>query len=102
LRETVGELRPVVLEQCDLREALWQLTQTVASDGGQTIAVDTTGWPSGARTSADPLLFGIARELLSRVLTRAGGAGLQCRSTSLASRPDCSCALTVLVSGKTK
>jgi two-component system NarL family sensor kinase len=72
LRATVSELRPVVLEQCDLREAVRQLLQTVASDGGLTIALDGAGWPSGARTSADPLLFGIARELLSRVLTRAG------------------------------
>lgn len=76
LRATVDELRPVVLEQWDLQEAIRQLTQTVAHDSGQTIAFHSVGWPSGARTSADALLFGIARELLAHVLARAGVSGV--------------------------
>jgi two-component system NarL family sensor kinase len=84
LRATIGELRPVVLEQWDLREAVRQLTQTVASDSGLTIAVDSAGWPSGARTSADVLLFGIARELLSHVVTRAGVGRVSVSLTLLA------------------
>jgi two-component system, NarL family, sensor kinase len=71
LRATVGELRPVVLEQWDLRDAIRQLTQTVAPNSGLTIAVESAGWPSGTRTSADAVLFGVARELLSRVVTQA-------------------------------
>ena len=76
LRTTVGELRPAALEQWDLREAIRQLTQTVAHDHGVTIVVDSAGWPSGARTAADPLLFGIARELISHVRTRDDVSGV--------------------------
>ncbi len=72
LQATVGELRPVVLEQWDLPGALRQLTQTMASDSGSPIAVDSVGWPSGSRTSVDRLLFGTARQLLSHIQMRAG------------------------------
>ena len=74
LQATVGELRPVVLEQWDLPGALRQLTQTMASESGSPIAVDSAGWPSGARTSVDGLLFGTAWQLLSHIQMRAGVA----------------------------
>jgi two-component system, NarL family, sensor kinase len=74
LQATVGELRPVVLEQWDLPGALRQLTQTMASDSGSPIAVDSVRWPSGARTSVDGLLFGTARQLLSHIQMQAGVA----------------------------
>ena len=74
LRATVSELRPVVLEQWDLPDAMRQLAQTVATGRGLPIAVDSVGWPPGVRTSVDGLLFCTARELLSHILTAAGAA----------------------------
>lgn len=64
----------MVLEQWDLPGALRQLTQTMASESGSPIAVDSAGWPSGARTSVDGLLFGTAWQLLSHIQMRAGVA----------------------------
>ncbi len=72
LRTTVGELYPAVLDQAGLPEALRQIAAAAAGRGGFTATVDATAWPEGARTTADPLLFTTARELLGNVVKHAG------------------------------
>jgi two-component system, NarL family, sensor kinase len=71
LRSTMTELHPAVLEQSGLASALADLTRSVGARRGMAIAVDTAGWPADVRTSADPLLFATARELLTNVAKHA-------------------------------
>jgi two-component system NarL family sensor kinase len=67
LQATVSELRPITLEQYDLPHALRHIGQTDASECGLTVVIDGDGWPPGARTTVDALLFGIGRDLLSHL-----------------------------------
>jgi hypothetical protein len=79
LRGTVGQLGPVIVDQWGLPDALRQLADRLASDGGATVAVDSASWPPGAHTSADALLLATARELLSYIAGPCGrddGRGL--------------------------
>jgi two-component system NarL family sensor kinase len=71
LRRAVSELHPAVLEQSGLAAAVAQLAHTAAERAGLELTLHTDGWPSGARTSIDSLLFGTARELLANVVRHA-------------------------------
>jgi two-component system NarL family sensor kinase len=71
LRSTVTELHPAVLEQGGLVRGLRDLATTAASTGGFSATVETDGWADDERTSADPLLYSSARELLSNVVKHA-------------------------------
>ena len=67
LRSTVTELHPAVLERVGLPAALGDLVRRAAAQGRRTALLDVHHWPA-QRTSADTLLFGAARELLSNVV----------------------------------
>jgi two-component system NarL family sensor kinase len=71
LRSAVSELHPAVLERVGLAQAVRDL---VAGTRRRDLAidVDVDGWPDGARTPVDDLLFSAARELLSNVVRHAG------------------------------
>lgn len=71
LRSTLTELHPAVLEQAGLPAALADLAIAVGHRTGLRIEVDTAGWPDGARTPVDSLLFATARELLTNVVKHA-------------------------------
>ena len=88
LRATLGQLRPVIVDQWGLPDALRQLADRLASDGGATVAVDSASWPSGAHTSADALLLATARELLSYI---AGPAGATTVAVSVTTAGDQAC-----------
>jgi two-component system, NarL family, sensor kinase len=64
LREATFELHPAVLEQVGLAAAVEQLASFTARRTGIAIATDID-YP--ARNSIDPIVFGVARELLSNV-----------------------------------
>ena len=70
LRSAVSELHPAVLERVGLAQAVRDL---VAGTRRRDLAidVDVDGWPEGARTPVDDLLFSAARELLSNVVRHA-------------------------------
>jgi two-component system NarL family sensor kinase len=70
LRSTVSELHPAVLERAGLARALRALAAATARRD-LTVDVDVDGWPEGARTQIDALLFGAAREFLSNVVRHA-------------------------------
>jgi two-component system NarL family sensor kinase len=72
LRTTVSELHPAVLEQSGLAAAVTGLARTAADRGGLDLDLDVADWPASARTPADLLLFGTARELLANVVRHAG------------------------------
>lgn len=72
LRSTVSSLHPAVLEASGLGATVAELARSAAGRGGFSVEVDDTGWPNGLRTSADPLLYSTARELLSNVVKHAG------------------------------
>lgn len=94
LQATVSELRPIALEHYDLPDALRHTGLTPASDTALTLVVDGDGWPPGARTSADPLLFSTARSCYRisphSVLVDASS----CPPNSPPRRPPCSCVPT--------
>jgi two-component system, NarL family, sensor kinase len=71
LRSTVAELHPAVLDQAGLARAVQDLA-TATARPGLAIDVDVAGWPDAARTPADGLLIGAARELLGNVVKHAG------------------------------
>ena len=71
LRSTVADLHPAVLARAGLPAALRDLAGAAAARGGFTAEVDTTGWPDGLRTTADPLLHRTARELLANAAAHA-------------------------------
>ncbi|MDV6277513.1 ATP-binding protein [Rhodococcus erythropolis] len=71
LRTTVAELHPAVLEHVGLPRAIWDLAKAASTRGGFEIDIDTS-WPDDHRTSADGLLFSVARELLNNVVKHAG------------------------------
>jgi two-component system NarL family sensor kinase len=71
LRATVGELYPALLERAGLPGALRQAVTAAADRGGLAATVDDSGWPAGARTPADPLVYTTARELLANVVRHA-------------------------------
>ena len=64
LREATFELHPAVLEQVGLGAAVQQLVDVTAQRSGIAISADI-GYPG--RSSADPIMFGAVRELLSNV-----------------------------------
>ncbi len=74
LRSTVAELHPAVLARAGLPSALRDLASAAAARGGFTATVDTEGWPAGARTAADALLYRTAGELLNNVVKHAQAA----------------------------
>jgi two-component system NarL family sensor kinase len=71
LRSTVTELHPAVLDQSGLRRALAELVRTTGARGRVDVALDAEDWNDDWRTSADPLLFNAARELLTNVVKHA-------------------------------
>jgi two-component system NarL family sensor kinase len=71
LRTTVGELYPALLERAGLPSALHQAVTSAADRGGLVATLDDSGWPAGARTPADPLVYTTARELLANVVRHA-------------------------------
>jgi two-component system NarL family sensor kinase len=71
LRSTVTELHPQVLEKSGLRRAVAELARTSATRGRFQVTVDGDRWDDDARTTADPLLFNAARELLTNVVKHA-------------------------------
>ena len=72
LRSTMAQLHPAVLDHAGLPAALRDVVTTVGSRGATRIDLEVDGWPAGTRTSADPLLLGAARELLTNVIKHAG------------------------------
>jgi two-component system, NarL family, sensor kinase len=64
LREVTFELHPAVLERVGLGAAVEQLASFTANRSGIAIATDID-YPT--RTSIDPIVFGVVRELLSNV-----------------------------------
>jgi two-component system NarL family sensor kinase len=71
LRSTVSELHPDLLERTGLASALRSLA-VASARGNLAVDVDLDGWPGGLRTTADPLLFGAARELVGNAVKHAG------------------------------
>jgi len=65
LREATFELHPAVLEHSGLAAAITQLTSVMAERKGIEVTADIDYPASNGR---DPLLFGVARELLSNVV----------------------------------
>ena len=88
LRTTVSELHPAVLEQSGLAAAVSGLARTAADRGGLELDLDVTDWPSSARTRADLLLFGTARELLANVVRHAGADRLRVELSLLSGRAE--------------
>ncbi len=72
LRSAVSELNPAVLEHSGLLVAVRDLAAAAGARGGFEAVVDAPGWDDSMRTSADPLLFASARELLTNVVKHAG------------------------------
>lgn len=72
LRFTVAELHPAVLEQAGLVAATRQLATAAGARAGFQVSLDVSGWPADTRTSADAVLFALARELLGNVAKHAG------------------------------
>lgn len=72
LRSTMAQLHPAVLDHAGLPAALRDLITTVGSRGSTMINLSVDDWPTGTRTSADGLLLGTARELLTNVIKHAG------------------------------
>ncbi|HEY7049953.1 MAG TPA: ATP-binding protein [Jatrophihabitantaceae bacterium] len=70
LRETVTQLHPAVLRQAGLARALRDLTTSVGARAGLTVDLDVSDWPDEPG-SADELLYGCARELLTNVAKHA-------------------------------
>jgi two-component system NarL family sensor kinase len=81
LRSTVATLHPAVLEQSGLAVAVSELAGTAADRAELALTLDTAGWPAGARTSEDLLLFGTARELLANVVRHAHASALRVELT---------------------
>ena len=71
LRSTMTQLHPAVLEQSGLLHALRDLARTAGDRGGFAVDIAADGWSEDQRTSADPLLFVTARELLTNVVKHA-------------------------------
>jgi two-component system, NarL family, sensor kinase len=65
LREATFELHPAVLEQVGLAAAVEQLASVTANRSGIAITTDID-YPT--RTGIEPIVFGVARELLSNVV----------------------------------
>ncbi|MFC9769120.1 sensor histidine kinase [Rhodococcus jostii] len=70
LRTTVAELHPAVLEHNGLARAIWDLAISAKTRGGVDVDMDIN-WPEDYRTSADSLVFSVARELLNNVVKHA-------------------------------
>ena len=79
LRSTMAQLHPAVLDHAGLPAAMSDLVSTVTSRGSTEITVDVDGWPAAARTTADALLLGAARELLTNVVKHAGARHAEVR-----------------------
>jgi two-component system NarL family sensor kinase len=60
-----------VLEQAGLARALRELAENAGSAGGFSVALELDRWSAALRTSADPLLYAAARELLANVVKHA-------------------------------
>jgi two-component system NarL family sensor kinase len=88
LRTTVSELHPAVLEQSGLAAAVSGLARIAADRGGLELAMDVADWPASARTRADLLLFGTARELLANVVRHAGADRLRVELSLLSGRAE--------------
>jgi len=88
LRTTVSELHPAVLEQSGLAAAVSGLARTAADRGGLELAMDVADWPASARTRADLLLFGTARELLANVVRHADADRLRVELSLLSGRAE--------------
>jgi len=88
LRTTVSELHPAVLEQSGLAAAVSGLARTAADRGKLELDLDVTDWPASARTRADLLLFGTARELLANVVRHAGADRLRVELSLLSGRAE--------------
>jgi two-component system NarL family sensor kinase len=71
LRSAVSELHPAVLQQAGLAQALRDLAKNAESTGGFEATLELDGWTEQLRTTADPLLYASARELLSNVVKHA-------------------------------
>jgi two-component system NarL family sensor kinase len=78
LRATMTELHPAVLEHAGLPAALRELAR---ARPGLDVTVRVTGWPDDLRTTADELLFGTARELLSNVAKHARASSAEVELT---------------------
>jgi two-component system NarL family sensor kinase len=76
LRSKVTELHPAVLDRAGLPLALRNLAEA-ATRPGRAVDVDVAGWPENVRTSADGLLYGAARELLTNVVKHADATAVQ-------------------------
>jgi two-component system NarL family sensor kinase len=70
LRSKVSELHPAVLDRAGLPSALRNLAEAAARPD-RVVGVGIVGWPDDVRTSADGLLYGAARELLTNVVKHA-------------------------------
>jgi two-component system, NarL family, sensor kinase len=69
LREAIFELHPIVIEQLGLGPALEQLAAITADRSGIAISAHVDLWEV---TRLDPILFGVARELLANVVRHSG------------------------------
>ena len=75
LRSKVSELHPAVLDRAGLPSALRNLADAAARPD-RAVDVGIAGWPDDVRTSADGLLYGAARELLTNVVKHAGATSV--------------------------
>ncbi|WP_298130493.1 ATP-binding protein [Micropruina sp.] len=73
LRSTVSELNPAVLAHAGLVPALLDLATEHGRRGRFTVEIDAEHWPD-APTTADPVLFATARELLANVVKHAAAS----------------------------
>jgi len=71
LRDVVRELHPEVLARAGLKSAITQLTDNMNARTELAVDLDTGTWPDSLRTSADHVLYGAAREILTNAIKHA-------------------------------
>ncbi len=74
LRSTMAQLHPAILDHAGLPAAVRDAITSLGGRGSLAMVLDADGWPADLRTSADGLLLGAARELLTNVVKHAGAA----------------------------
>jgi two-component system NarL family sensor kinase len=76
LRSLMTQLHPAVLDQAGFLPALRDLARISSERGGFKCTIDAGPWEERWRTSADGLLLGAARELLTNVIKHAGATAV--------------------------
>jgi two-component system NarL family sensor kinase len=84
LRTTLTQLHPAVVHEAGLLPALHDLVEDVSRRSELDVRLVTDGWDDATRTTADALLLGTARELVTNVVKHARASSVEIR-VSLAS-----------------